>query len=54
MNADGSAKIRITRAEGFDGDPAWSPDGGMFLFSTARFGGEELAQIPVPGLHRKP
>ena len=50
MNADGSSPRRITTHVGFDGDPAWSPDGGSVLFSTDRFGGQELALIDVADL----
>jgi Tol biopolymer transport system component len=27
VNADGSGQQRLTRNAGYDGDPAWSPDG---------------------------
>ena len=38
MNADGSAKTRITKSDGFDGEPAWSPDGTKIALSSQRMG----------------
>jgi TolB protein len=41
MNADGSARRRLTRNKVFDGYPAWSPRGTVLAFSrtTGAFGG---------------
>ncbi|MEA2271920.1 MAG: hypothetical protein QOI98_628, partial [Solirubrobacteraceae bacterium] len=41
MNADGSARRRLTRNKVFDGYPAWSPHGTVLAFSrtTGAFGG---------------
>lgn len=47
MDANGENKTRLTDYEGFDGDPAWHPDGKTILFTTERFGGEELALLPM-------
>jgi hypothetical protein len=43
VNADGSGSpTRLTTAAGFDGDPAWSPDGSKIAFSTQRGGTPEV------------
>jgi dipeptidyl aminopeptidase/acylaminoacyl peptidase len=47
--ADGSGFARLTTEVGPDLDPAWSPDGTRILFSTARFGGRELALMNPDG-----
>ena len=47
MDANGDNKTRLTDYEGFDGDPAWSPDGKTILFTTDRFGGQELALLRI-------
>jgi dipeptidyl aminopeptidase/acylaminoacyl peptidase len=47
--ADGSGFARLTTEVGPDLDPAWSPDGTRILFSTARFGGQELALMNPDG-----
>ncbi len=48
LDADGTNRRPLTRHPGFDGDPVWTPDGTAILFSTGRFGGQELAIIPAP------
>jgi Tol biopolymer transport system component len=38
INADGSNLVRLTNRDGFDDDPAWSPDGTKIAFSSSGFG----------------
>jgi uncharacterized repeat protein (TIGR01451 family) len=38
MNTDGSGQTRLTADAGFDGYPAWSPDGTKLAFSSNRSG----------------
>ena len=39
---DGSATRRLTDRTGFDGEPAWAPDGTQIVFSSDRDGNSEL------------
>lgn len=47
MNADGSDAERLTNNSGFDGQPAWSPDGTEIAFSAARSAAIHVAYIAV-------
>ncbi len=47
MDRTGGNQRRLTRHPGFDGDPSWHPREGRILFSTDRFGGQELAVLTL-------
>jgi len=42
MNRDGSDLRRLTDSPGFDGGPAWSPDGSKLAFASKRDGGSGI------------
>jgi Tol biopolymer transport system component len=42
MNPDGSDPINLTNTEGFDAQPAWSPDGTRIVFASGRNGDSEF------------
>lgn len=52
-SASDGARWRLTERPGFDGDPLWRPGGGYVLFSTDRFGGQELALLELPSAVRR-
>ncbi|MBM3847762.1 MAG: hypothetical protein FJ405_15935, partial [Verrucomicrobia bacterium] len=47
MNLDGSGVSRLTFAQGMDTEPVWVPDGARLVFSTERFGSQDLALIEI-------
>ena len=49
MSADGSDKQRLTRNEGADVHPAWSPDGRSIAFISDRDGSFQLYVMPAAG-----
>jgi Tol biopolymer transport system component len=49
MNADGSDVRRLTTDPGFDGDPAWSPDGSEILFTSDRAGNFDIWVMNTDG-----
>jgi Tol biopolymer transport system component len=49
MNADGSNRINLTNSQGFDGAPAWSPDGSKIAFASDRGGNSEIYVMRADG-----
>ncbi len=49
MNTDGSNIRRMTRQDGTDDHPRWSPDGSKLLFISDRSGNSQIWEIPVSG-----
>jgi Tol biopolymer transport system component len=49
MNADGSARTRLTDKPDFDGSPAWSPDGTCIAFSSERDGNKDIYVMNADG-----
>ncbi len=49
IHSDGSGFVRLTTEGGDDASPAWSPDGQRILFTSARYGGQELATMKPDG-----
>jgi len=49
MNADGTAETRITNNAGWDGQPAWSPDGTKIAFVSDRDGDYEIYVMNADG-----
>jgi Tol biopolymer transport system component len=48
-NADGSNLTRLTNQDGFDNDPAWSPDGTKIAFVSTRFGNWDICLMDADG-----
>jgi Tol biopolymer transport system component len=53
MNADGTAKRRLTRLAG-DGDPTWSPDGRRIAFRRSSATSFDLWTVPAGGGAARP
>jgi dipeptidyl aminopeptidase/acylaminoacyl peptidase len=49
MRADGRAQTQLTTSPAFDGDPAYSPDGGRIAFTSARDGNREIYVMNADG-----
>jgi hypothetical protein len=49
MDADGSARKRLTTDAATDTYPAWSPDGSRFAFQSDRSGNDEIYTMRVEG-----
>jgi Tol biopolymer transport system component len=49
INPDGSNPSNLTRSQGDDRDPAWSPDGTMLAFSSKREGNWEIYIMNADG-----
>jgi dipeptidyl aminopeptidase/acylaminoacyl peptidase len=49
VNADGSDLRRLTRFEGLDFGPIWTPDGKSFYFVSTREKGAQLWKMPIDG-----
>jgi TolB protein len=49
MKADGSKPVNLTRHEGLDYGPSWSPDGRRLAFQTDRDGNDEIYVMNADG-----
>ena len=49
MNADGTDVERLTDNPGFDGAPAWSPDGTKIVFASSRDGNSDIYIMDADG-----
>jgi eukaryotic-like serine/threonine-protein kinase len=49
VNADGSARTRITDTPQANGGPAWSPDGGKIAFTSDRNGSGDIYSMAADG-----
>jgi Tol biopolymer transport system component len=53
MNADGSGQRRLTSDTGFEGNPAWSPDGRRIAFASGRDGSSGIYVINADGTEQR-
>lgn len=53
LNASGTAARNLTKTRGFDGDPAWSPDGRYIVFESQRDRNSEIYRLDVRTLKVK-
>ncbi|MEO6259266.1 MAG: hypothetical protein ABIP63_02915, partial [Thermoanaerobaculia bacterium] len=49
MNVDRTGLLRLTDHGGYDGDPAWSPDGKRIAFVSDRAGGRDVYVMDADG-----
>ena len=49
MNTDGTDVVNITKHEGRNYDPAWSPDGTKIAFGAAREGSPDIYVMNADG-----
>lgn len=54
MKADGSEVRQLTDAQGFDENPAWSPDDSQIVFQTNRDGNFEIYVMNADGSDTHP
>jgi Tol biopolymer transport system component len=51
VRPDGNGLVRLTRSPGYDGDPAWSPDGTRIAFVSDRSGTSDVWVVDADGGH---
>jgi TolB protein len=49
MNADGTNQTRLTKDEGDEENPQWSPDGTLILFESSRDGSDQIYLMSPDG-----
>jgi TolB protein len=49
MNSDGSGVTRLTTTAGFDGEPAWSPDGEWIAYQSEAGGVQGIYLMRADG-----
>ena len=49
MDVDGSNDYRLTHYDGYDGEPAWSPDGRHIAFVSSRDGDYNIYVMELLG-----
>jgi TolB protein len=54
VRPDGTGLARVTRSPGYDGDPAWSPDGTRIAFVSDRSGASDVWVVDADGAHVTP
>ncbi len=54
IRSDGTDLRRLTNLAGFNGDPAWSPDGKRIAFGSDRDGGFDLFTMAADGSDQRP
>lgn len=54
MSSDGSGLTRLTDSPGWDGTPAWSPDGQQIVFASERLGAPAIFVMNADGSNQRP